>query len=302
VQLEALFRSCFKAAFPDARVQVATDKSLQPIRNLAQEVRAGEWGLRDIEEVWSRIFPMWWRFVTDLALKAYDRQRPDRFCAVTYLSEMCNYLHDHAQTLAMEAALGPLAPSALRRAVADSYLEAGGIRSLVFRDPNDASRQLYAMADYLRDHGVRTAEGVEFVVRIACLFGQAGSEGSKYWTPQYENIGFNTKAYLAEARNERGEAPVKAYAAGCVRSFAARILPQLIRDEDGEALLRAEMDDAIRVATCIALEHGGNRDPIVLFSEKYFPATVVLAKQNNHLVCSGHGNGLSSPPSALQPS
>jgi DNA-binding MarR family transcriptional regulator len=267
-QLEALFRHCFETAFPEARVQVATDRSLQDIVALAREVRHGEWTLLDIEEVWSRVFPMWWRFVTDTGVRTNDRKRPDRYCAVTYLSEMHNYLLDHAGVLEQEAALGPLAPSILRRAVADAYLETGGIRNLEFRDPTDAVDQLYAMADYLRDYGVTSEEGVRFVARIACHFGQAGSEGSKYWTPEFENIGSNVRAYLVEARRARREASIKAGAAKCVREFAARTSPQLAAGNKVEELLKAEMDEATRLATCIALADGKG-DPIKLFKAAF---------------------------------
>ena len=275
-QLEALFRHCFKAAFPDARIQIATARTLQPITDLAREVTHGEWTLAEIEYTWSRIFPMWWRFVTDTAVRTNDCKRPDRYCAVTYLGQMGNYLLDHAKILEEEAALGPLAPTALRRAVLSAYDETGGVRNLVVRDPQDAVDQLYAMADYFRDHGVTSEAGVRFVARIACHLGQAGSEGSKYWTPEYESIGSNVRACLAQAREARREASIKAAAACCVREFVARISEQLGSGGHVDDLLKAEMDEATRVATCIDLGNGkGN--PVKLFKEAYVMGGEVLA-------------------------
>jgi DNA-binding MarR family transcriptional regulator len=268
--LETMFRRCFKAAFPGFRAQTATQLSLQPISDLAQEVRAGEWTLSEIEETWSRAFPVWWRFVTDMAVRTYDRQRPDRFGAVTYLSEMHNYLLDHARMLKEEVASGPLAPSALRREVISAFEETGGVRNLVFRDPDDASRQLDAMAEYLRSYAVTSEEGIRFIVRLACQFGQAGREGNKYWTPDYENIGRNVRAYLTEASEVRSEPPVKKWAGGCMREFADRVSPHLVLKEHVDELLNTEMDEAARVATCIALGKGkGKGDPIKLFKEAF---------------------------------
>jgi hypothetical protein len=241
---------------------------LQPIFDLAHEVRAGRWTITEIEDTWSRIFPMWWRFITDVPVRTYSRQRPDRFCAVTYLSEMHNYLLDHARVLEEEAALGPLAPSALRREVSSAYEETGGVGSLVFRDPDDASRQLYAMAEYLGCHEVTSQEGIRFVVRLACFFGQAGRVGRKYWTPEYENIGRFAGTCVAQARGARSEPTVRKLAGACVREFVARISSQLSRADQVEELLKVEMDEAIRVATCIA-QGKGKGDPIKLFKEAF---------------------------------
>jgi len=267
-QLEAMFRRCFRAAFPQFRVPVATQASLQLIADLTREVRSGDWTLAEIEATWSRIFPMWWRFVTDTAVRSYDRQRPDRFCAVTYLGEMFNYFRDHERVLEEEAALGPLAPSELRRAVFDAFQEAGGIRNLIPRDPDDATSQLYEFRDHLEQHGVVTREGIRFVVRVACWLEQAGKEGIKYWTPEYANIGWNIGAYLHSAIEQRRDPQIKRRSNECVREFAARLTLELPDNGYVDQFLRREMDEATKIAIRLAIGDV-NGDPLALFKASY---------------------------------
>ena len=188
---------------------------------------------------------MWYRFVTDTRVRSYDRNRPDRFCAVTYLGEMYNYLRDHEQIIKAEAEMGPFAPSQLRRYVLEAYDEAGGVQNLVPRDPDDASRQLYNMAEFFRESGVTSSAGIRFVTQCACHFGQAGKEGTRYWTPEYENIGRNVQAYLTEATQNKSEPQLIRWAEKCLNEFVASQEAGVITDQDDE------LDRAVAAARLI---------------------------------------------------
>ena len=149
----------------------------------------------------------------------------------------------------------------------DAHLQTPKIRTLAYRDPVGVSTQLRDLGDTLTERGVHTPAGIRLLFRAACDYGECGARGIKYWTPNYENLGWNVVPLLFQLRELKQEGHVRRWLRECLNSFVKAIAADPAVDSDPEAAVDRHYDFAVSMAASINVgDEGATAMPQYLLS------------------------------------